>query len=295
MKIQWFDTYIFRLVTDLKNPKNFAKYIKGEAEFIRQMKDQFRVVNPLRYEIKQIQRQMRSGALKLAAQVRGSPTGQSSNCRTDDWEIPRIKKTLVIEPENLIFTIKTEKLENVDPNLVYEEADSDGNPQLNYMYLTQSYQPFLKYIWEHFEVVVYSRLRSSLLTQLLGQIESMVPGVTFPTVFGSGSCLKTKLYREQAPQEGSFEEVTVGMNQQESQYFDVKLKNVERIFKKRGKDNVIILDNEMYSYIHCLQNFIPVPMFLGKENSWLFFLKFWLEDNIDEVASIWPHICSDIA
>jgi hypothetical protein len=55
-------------------------------------------------------------------------------------------KTIVLEPMGIIFTIQTEEIEGVTPNLVFELKDAEGKVQTNYLYLNQSFKPFLLYL-----------------------------------------------------------------------------------------------------------------------------------------------------
>lgn len=113
--------------------------------------------------------------------------------------------------------------------------------------------------------------------QLLTQLKTLCPAAKFSAVFGLNSCLTAKLVSEDPPGPDADEDLCYDP-ENDIYYRNVVLKNVERIVKKRGVDNVIFLDNNLYSYINYSDNYVPVPKFVGKENSCLFFLKFFLED-----------------
>lgn len=82
-------------------------------------------------------------------------------------------KTVVIELDDLIFTIRDKPIDDIPPNLVFEQKDETGNLKTSYLYFNQSYKPFLIFLCEKFEVIVYSRLKQNLLNQLLVQIKKM--------------------------------------------------------------------------------------------------------------------------
>jgi TFIIF-interacting CTD phosphatase-like protein len=80
-----------------------------------------------------------------------------------------------------------------------------------------------------------------------------------------------------------------------SDYISMKLKNIEKIMKKRGEGNVFFIDNDIYSYINRLECYIPVPKFSGKENSCLFFCKFYLENLNPEKPSLMYELIKALA
>ena len=76
-------------------------------------------------------------------------------------------------------------------------------------------------------------------------------------------------------------------------YQSIMIKNIVKITSTRGKENVIIIDNNLYSYINHLDLYIPVPKFKGNDNSNLFFLKFYLEDFLNGKEPICNHLLEE--
>lgn len=286
------------IVTNLKDPYNYVKYIKHWDGFLDQIRKEYYIANSLKNEIKQIQRKLRTGSLRLNSNHQLLQPEKDSSSRTDDNDSTAVKNTIVIEPEDLIFTLKTREIEGVVPNLVFEQKDKEGKRVTHYLYLNQSFKPFLKYLCSKFEVIIYSRMKTSLLSQLLSQIKTMVPDLNFSAVLGGSAWLNTKLVNtvpKSPDAEDEIEEEADGSKpQKQADTFDVKIKNVDKIFKKRGKENVLFLDNNLYSYTNWLENYIPVPKFDGKENSSLFFLRFFLEECLANFTPICTDLLSDV-
>ena len=147
----------------------------------------------MKSDIKDIQKQMRNNVLRIPTIQRINPVERDSSSKTSDNEASMSKKVIVLEPDNILFTIEDSEIPGLVPNLVFERAGENGQGINQFLYLNQSYKPFLLYICEKFEVVLYSRLKSGILNQLMGQIKTMVPEIKFSAVFGASSCLNTKL------------------------------------------------------------------------------------------------------
>lgn len=226
----------------------------------------------------------KNNVMRIPTQQQFLNAEKGSIAKTTDVDGNIAKKVIVLEPEDLIFTIQNTEIAGQVPNLVFERVGEKGKMVTQYLYLNQSYKPFLLYLCQNFEVILYSRLKTGLLNQLLSQIKAMVPGLKFSAVVGASCWLNTKLICENpdyVPRSCSnFSEVN--SNLPKTIEINIKLKNVEKIFKKRGRDNVIFIDNNVYSYVNWLENYIPVPKFVGKENSCLFFLRFFLEDSTQD-------------
>lgn len=150
------------------------------------------IISPMNWKmrLKVSRNKAKTGALRLNSIMRRL---NDSSSQTDDNEM-KIWKTIVLEPNDLIFTIRQEKIDDIFPNLVFEWKDSQGYIKTHYLYLNQSFKPFLIYLWSNFEVIIYSQLKISLLKQLLLQIESLWPGLHFSSVFGSNSWIDIQLF-----------------------------------------------------------------------------------------------------
>ena len=151
---------------------------------------QYEIVREFRGDIKEIQKKIKSSSIKHLSLSR-QPLDSGSN--TDDNENIQYKKTIVLELEDLIFTILDHKVEGVNPNLVFEQRNEEGVMITQYMYMNQSYKPFLLYIWKTFEVIIYSRIKSGLLNQLLNQIKSMCPEIIFFCSFRQKFVIQCKI------------------------------------------------------------------------------------------------------
>lgn len=240
-------------IANLKDPNNYIKYIRHWDDFVDELQKEFKIAAALSQDIKKIHKQMRSNSMKISNHQRVLQVEKNSTSVTCNESVS-LKKTLVIEPENLLFTIRDEEIPGVAPNLVFERQGKNGESITQYLYLNQSYKPFLIYICQKFEVVIYSRLKTSLLNQLLTQIKTMVPGLYFSAVIGSSCCLNTKLVYDSSIYETGKEDHRGNENHQKRRLsnfsLEVKLKNVDKIIKKRGKENLIFLDNNLYSYVN---------------------------------------------
>lgn len=187
------------------------------------------------------------------------------------------KKTVVLEPENLIFTLKEQKIEGVVPNLVFEQKNEQGKMITQHMYLNQSYKPFLIYLCKTYEVIIYSRIKIGLLNQLINQIKAICPEVNFSAVLGGNSCFNAKLTADKDHHD-KINGDSIPQTIDPCTNLNFVVKNIEKLVKIKGKDNILFIDNNLYSYINYLDLYIPVAKFTGKENFNLFFLKFYLED-----------------
>ena len=275
------------IVSDLKDPDNYVYYIKSNQEFMNEFTKEYEAVKDLKADIKRIQKKIRSSSIKVWLAM-NAPQILASN--TDDNEEIKHKKTVILEPEDIIFTIRDQEIEGSTPNLVFEQKNAEGKLITQYMYLNQSYKPFLIYIWKTFEVIIYSRLKTGLLNQLLTQIKTMWNEVNFSAVLGSNSCFSAKLMMERQDDKKTSFEIDNSLISQ-----TVMIKNITKIVNKRGKENVAIIDNNLCSYINYLEQYIPVPKFNGKENSNLFFLKFYLEDYLKGREPIWYHLLDEFS
>ena len=133
------DKYI---VSDLKDPKNYFKYIQNIPKFFDSIKKEYDVASELKSEIKKLQKKIKSANLRLNSIARQL---NDSDSQTDDNDY-KIRKTVVLEPLDIIFTVQEHEVEGSTPNLIFEQKDTDGQVKTNYLYLNQSYKPFLKYL-----------------------------------------------------------------------------------------------------------------------------------------------------
>ena len=224
-----------------------------------------------------MQKKIKSNSIKQLFLLREL---QDLGSNTDDSEDIQYKKTVVLEPEDLIFTILDNQIEGASPNLVFEQKDIDGNMATYYMYLNQSYKPFLHYLCQKFEVIIYSRIKIGLLNQIMNQIKAICPLLSFSTVLGKNSCSYAKLVNRSTDNEVE-KGIISEFDDNSAHTLEFTLKNINKVVKTRGKENVIFIDNSLYSYINYLDLYIPVPKFKGNENFNLFFLKFYLEDYLN--------------
>ena len=107
--------------------------------------------------------------------------------------------------------------------------------------------------------------------------------INFFAVFGANSWTNIQLIWDHSVA-NNIDEWKEGLDGKASElpdtiYIDAKIKNINKIVKKRAEigSNVLFIDNELYSYINHLDIFIPVPKFKEELNSTLFFLKLLLE------------------
>lgn len=131
------------IVTDLKDPRNYLKYIKCDPHFINQLKQEYAIASDLKKDILKIQKKLKSTNLRLNSIAKQLNENSS---QTDDNEVQEVLKTIVIEPENLIFTISETEVQGVSPNLVFEQKDNSGQAKTQFLYLNQSFKPFLIYL-----------------------------------------------------------------------------------------------------------------------------------------------------
>jgi hypothetical protein len=145
-------------------------------------------------DIRIIQKTIKQGLMKMGT-IRRQPThndGSLSPTTVGDF-----KDTIVLEPEDLIFTIRDSQIPNMRPSLVFEMVDDNKETVTQFMYMNQFSIPFLKYICEKFEVIIYSRIKKNILSQLLAQIKTMDDGIKFSAIFGANCCANVKLVCEQ--------------------------------------------------------------------------------------------------
>lgn len=130
------------IVKDVKDPNNYFRYIKGTSGFLDTLRQEYDIAYDLKDEIKKLQKKLKSAHLRLNSIAKNLNDSASHNS-DDGISEP---KTIVLEPMGIIFTIQTEEIEGVTPNLVFELKDAEGKVQTNYLYLNQSFKPFLLYL-----------------------------------------------------------------------------------------------------------------------------------------------------
>lgn len=262
------------IVSNLKDPDNYVNYIKSNEEFMDSVASQYEAVKGFRHEIKKIQKKIRSTSIKQLTSIR---QGYDSGSNTDNSEYLHMRKVVVLEPEDLIFTLTENKIDGIVPNLVFEQKNEFGEITTQHMYMNQSFKPFLIYLCKTYDVIIYSRIKVGLLNQLLNQVKTMCPDAHFCAVLGANSCFNAKLTADKADRDCS-SGGGIPPTSESSQNLSFVVKNIEKLVKMKGRENILFLDNNLYSYINYLDLYIPVPKFTGKENFSLFFLKFYLED-----------------
>lgn len=287
------------LVTDLKNPMNYVTYIKSLKNFKSSLTRQYTIGRALQEDLTKILKKLkRTSTMRIDAIPQMIHENGSA---TDASELYTPRKTIVVEPEDLLFTIKDHEVKDETPTFVFEQKVPNSNEtQTQYLYLNPGFKGFLNFIWKHCEVIIYSRLKLNLLSQILKQIQLQCQNAAFSHIYGGNSCLNTKMISDDA---AIIEEMRTMLENPENttycsnELFDdyievsVKLKNIEKIIKRRGAQSVIFLDNNLYSYINRMENLIPVPKFTGEGNDCsLFFLKFYLEEHLKGCPSIWNEI-----
>lgn len=117
-------------------------YIKENSEFMRTISKEFEIVSTLKSDIRKLQKKLKSSSMKLNVLQRQQ---QDSSSFTDDNDLGN-KKTVILEPEGLIFTVLDYEVEECVPNLVFEQKDQQGRKVTQYLYMNQSYKPFLIYL-----------------------------------------------------------------------------------------------------------------------------------------------------
>jgi hypothetical protein len=145
-------------------------------------------------DIRIIQKTIKQGLMKMGTIRRR--TSQNSDALSPT-SVGDFKDTIVLEPEDLIFTIRDSKIPNRRPSLVFEMVNDNKETVTQFMYMNQFSTPFLKSICEKFEVIIYSRIKKNILSQLLNQIKTMDTGIKFSAVFGANCCANVKLVCEQ--------------------------------------------------------------------------------------------------
>ena len=119
------------------------KYTSQVIKFYDRLHAEFSLVEDLKSDIKKIQKRMRNKLTKLVSyqKMRTKSPSVMSNTTLGDC-----KGTIVIEPNDLIFTVKDCKMSEVEPHLVFETKNEEGEPVTQYMYLNTTAVPFLKFI-----------------------------------------------------------------------------------------------------------------------------------------------------
>ena len=186
----FYDVFTDYIVTDLKHPSSYIKYVTQLGDFAKQINSQFSLVKDLKSDIRVIQKTIRQGLTKLGTvkRTRRNNTGGLSPTTAGEY-----KDTIVLEPEDLIFTIQNSRIPDLPPNLVYDIMNDYGETFTQYMYINRFAISFLKYICENFEVIIYSRIKISTLNQLMKQIKSMAPEIRFSAIIGGNSCANVRL------------------------------------------------------------------------------------------------------
>ena len=145
-------------------------------------------------DIRIIQKTIKQGLIKMGT-IRRQP-GQN-NGYLSPTSVGDFKDTIVLEPEDLIFTIRDSMIPNRRPSLVFEMMNDNNKSVTQFMYMNQFSIPFLKSICEKYEVIIYSRIKKNILSQLLNQIKNMDDTIKFSAVFGANCCANVKLVCEQ--------------------------------------------------------------------------------------------------
>ena len=176
---------------------------------MEQIHKEYDAVKDLSVDIRRMQRKMRTSSIKMSL---NSKSQQAPGSYTNNYE-EDIKKTVVLEPEDIIFTILDYELEDSTPNLIFEQKNSEGELVTQYMYMNQSFKPFLIFLWKTFDVIIYSRLKIGLLNQLLNQIKTMWPEINFLAILGSNSWFNAKLMTEEQNHERDENDFTSNCSQ----------------------------------------------------------------------------------
>ena len=109
---------------------------------MEQIHKEYDAVKDLSVDIRRMQRKMRTSSIKMSL---NSKSQQAPGSYTNNYE-EDIKKTVVLEPEDIIFTILDYELEDSTPNLIFEQKNSEGELVTQYMYMNQSFKPFLIFL-----------------------------------------------------------------------------------------------------------------------------------------------------
>jgi hypothetical protein len=152
--------------------------------------------------------------------------------------VGNFKDTIILEPEDLIFTIKDSEIPDVRPSLVFEMVNDDKETVTQYMYMNQFSIPFLKYICWKFEVIIYSRIKKNILCQLLNQIQTMDADIKFAAIFGANACANIKLvceqdYRHNIDLDFLRKSDKSKITNENSIFIGAKIKNIDKILKKK--------------------------------------------------------------
>lgn len=131
--------YGFCLAKDVKDPSNYLNYITHMDDFMAELRKSYDVAYDLKEDIHKLQKKLKSANLRLNS-ISKHLNDSSSQNEDNDFLTPY---TIVLEPMDLIFTIRHSELKDMVPNLVFEQKDSDGKVQTNYLYFNQSFKPFL--------------------------------------------------------------------------------------------------------------------------------------------------------
>jgi len=160
------------------------KYVSQYEWFNKEINAQYLLVESLGDSIKTIQTKMRGSIGKSLPFQRNPDYSTSSPSLTSSGEA---RETIVLEPVDTVFTIRKTPIEDLQANLIFELKGEDGNPATNYLYFNKFALPFLIFICQNFDVILYSRLKTSILNQIVNLIYEMGPDLKFISVLGSNS------------------------------------------------------------------------------------------------------------
>lgn len=127
----------------MKDPRNYLKLIKSCPDFLELLSKEYAVASDLKKDILKIQKKMKNSNLRLNSIARQLNENSSQTSQSEEVDLI---KTVVLEPDNLIFTISQTEIVNIYPDLVFEQKDSSGKTTPHYFYLNKSFKPFLTYL-----------------------------------------------------------------------------------------------------------------------------------------------------
>ena len=125
-------------------------------------------MNSLKDSIRSIQSKARGSIVRSLSFLRNSEYLNSSPSITSAGDT---KDLIVLEPMDLIFTIRAKEIEDLDPSLIIENKGEDGNLSPHFLYLNKFALSFLHFICQSFDVIIYSRLKTAILNHILGALK----------------------------------------------------------------------------------------------------------------------------
>jgi len=153
-------SYCNPIVTELKSPENYVKFVSQYGNFTKELHAQYSLVSSLKDSIRSIQSKSRGSIVKSLSFLRNPEYSGSSPSLTSAGDV---KDMIVLEPVDIIFSITTSPIDDLELSTVVEYKGDNGEVCPYFVYLNKFAIKFLNFICKNFDVIIYSRIKLQFL------------------------------------------------------------------------------------------------------------------------------------